>query len=96
MIVNPDDLCCQELVELVTDYLDDALPPPVRARFEMHLSYCLWCRDYLDQVRSTARLAGGLAGGLTGGLTDAALPAGAKEALLQAFRSWKREQGDAP
>ncbi len=88
MIVNPDDLCCQELVELVTDYLDDALAPPVRARFEMHLSYCLWCRDYLDQMRATSRLAGGL--------TEAALPAGAKDALLQAFRSWKRGQGDAP
>lgn len=88
MIVNPDDLCCQELVELVTDYLDDALPPPVRARFEMHLSYCRWCRDYLDQLRATARLAGGV--------TEAALPPDVKDALLGAFRSWKREQREEP
>src|SRR5438552_14771131 len=27
-----DDLSCQELVELVTDYLKDALPPAERAR----------------------------------------------------------------
>ncbi len=85
MIVNPDDLSCKELVELVTDYLEDELAQSTRARFEMHLSYCLWCRDYLDQMRATMKLAGRL--------PEEALPPGSKEALLRAFRGWKREQG---
>jgi anti-sigma factor RsiW len=87
MIVNPDDLSCQELVELVTDYFEDQLAPSVRTRFEMHLSYCAPCRVYLAQMRATARLAGRL--------SEETLPTGSKEALLAAFRGWKRGQGGA-
>jgi anti-sigma factor RsiW len=85
VIVNPDDLCCKELVELVTDYLEDRLSPSLRTRFEMHLAYCAPCRVYLAQMRDTAKL--------TGRLSEQSFPPGAKEALLAAFRSWKRGQG---
>jgi anti-sigma factor RsiW len=88
MIVNPDDLSCKELVELITDYFEDRLTPPVRARFEMHLSYCAWCRVYLAQMRETVRLAGRL--------PEEALPASSRDALLRAFRDWKRERGGEP
>ena len=88
MILNPDDLSCKELVELVTDYLEDRLPASARARFEMHLGYCAWCRVYLTQMRETVRLAGRL--------SEETLPAGSKEALLNAFRGWKRERGGEP
>ena len=47
---------CQELVELVTDYLEGALSPEDRARFEVHLSECEGCRAYLEQMRMTVRL----------------------------------------
>jgi anti-sigma factor RsiW len=57
VIVNPDDLSCKELVELVTSYLEDRLPPAERTRFEMHLSYCAPCRVYLDQMRQTIQAA---------------------------------------
>ncbi|HEX9289399.1 MAG TPA: zf-HC2 domain-containing protein [Anaeromyxobacteraceae bacterium] len=87
MIVNPDDLSCKELVELVTDYAEDRLPPSVRTRLEMHLSYCAPCRVYLAQMRETVRLAGRL--------SEETLPPGSKEQLLRAFRGWKRGQGDA-
>ena len=36
-------LSCQELVELVTDYLEDALPPPERARLDAHIRDCDGC-----------------------------------------------------
>jgi anti-sigma factor RsiW len=85
VIVNADDLCCKELVELLTDYLEDRLSPSVRTRFEIHLAYCAPCRVYLAQMRDTAKL--------TGGLSEASLPPGSKEALLAAFRGWKRAQG---
>ncbi len=43
MVVDPDDPSCRELVELVTDYLEDSLPPAVRTRFEMHLAWPANC-----------------------------------------------------
>jgi anti-sigma factor RsiW len=81
VIVNPDDLSCKELVELVTAYFEDELSPELRTRFEMHLSYCAPCRVYLAQMRETVKLAGQL--------SEASLPPGSKEALLKAFRGWK-------
>jgi anti-sigma factor RsiW len=76
------DLSCQELVELVTDYLDGALEPAVRARFEEHIAVCPACSTYLDQVRRTIAA--------LGHLDEQTLPPAAGEGLLEAFRSWKR------
>jgi anti-sigma factor RsiW len=47
------DLTCRELVELVTEYLEDALPAAERARFEAHLAACEGCEAYVEQMRST-------------------------------------------
>jgi len=55
--VDPD-LACRELVELVTDYLEDALPAAERERFEAHLAECDACDVYVEQVRATIRLLG--------------------------------------
>ena len=55
--VDPD-LACRELVELVTDYLEGALPSGERERFEAHLGECEGCDAYVEQVRATIRLAG--------------------------------------
>lgn len=46
---------CRTLVELVTAYLEDALPTGERARFEAHLAGCPDCPVYLDQMRATVR-----------------------------------------
>jgi hypothetical protein len=76
------DLTCQELVELVTDYLEGALPQSDRLDFERHLVWCSWCRDYVDQVRMTIEL--------TGVPEDTEPPFPLREQLLDAFRDWKR------
>ena len=55
-----DDLACQELVEVVTDYLDGALGRRTRRRFEAHLGGCDGCAAYLAQMRATIALAGRL------------------------------------
>jgi anti-sigma factor RsiW len=55
MNAAPVDLTCRELVELVTDYFDDALAPAERARFEAHVAACPGCDTYLEQVRATIR-----------------------------------------
>jgi anti-sigma factor RsiW len=76
------DLNCNELVELVTDYLDGVMPPEDRARFEAHLAICDGCVTFLDQIRSTIAL--------TGRLTEASLEPAVRDGLLRAFRTWKK------
>ena len=51
-------IVCKEAVELMTDYLEDALSPADRRRFEEHLALCPHCVEYLEQIRETIRLAG--------------------------------------
>ena len=55
------ELVCQQVVELVTDYLEGALPPADHRRFEAHLADCPHCTEYLAQIRETIRLAGRVA-----------------------------------
>ena len=74
------ELVCQEIVELVTAYLDDALDPEDRERFEEHLVFCDGCDNYLDQMRSTVRLTGRV---------EHELPAELEAQLLEAFRGWR-------
>ena len=76
------ELTCQELVELVTDYLENALSLSERERFEQHLAICPGCVTYVDQFRETVRL--------TGELREDELSAQARDELLAQFRDWKR------
>ena len=78
------DLTCQELVELVTDYLEGALAARDRARFERHIGSCPHCRTYLEQMRITIRV--------LGRLPEEHISPAAREALLGAFHAWKRER----
>jgi anti-sigma factor RsiW len=50
-----DGMDCNELVELVTAYLDGALDADTRARFDVHLLECDGCENYLQQFRGTVR-----------------------------------------
>jgi anti-sigma factor RsiW len=81
------ELTCQELVELVTSYLDDVLARDERVRFEMHLCYCDGCRTYLRQMRAVKDAAGRI--------TEATIAPEARDALLAAFRGWKHGGGSA-
>ena len=47
-------LSCQEFVELVTDYLENALDADARVRFEQHMAICPGCETYLQQMAETA------------------------------------------
>ena len=80
-------LTCQELVELVTDYLDGALSSRDRARFEAHIAACENCREYVAQFEQTIALSGALR-------EDDIEPA-ARDALLAQFSEW-RNGSDAP
>jgi anti-sigma factor RsiW len=81
-MIDTEALSCQELVELVTDYLEGALSPADLQRFERHTAGCADCTRYLEQLRATIRL--------TGTLTPEDLAPEVEEALLDAFRDWSR------
>lgn len=77
------EMPCRELVELVTDYLEDRLSSTDRRRFEDHLAACEACRTFMDQFRETIRA--------IGRLPEESLSPEARTALLAAFRGWTRE-----
>jgi anti-sigma factor RsiW len=80
-----DDPACNEIVELVTAYLEEALPAEDRARFERHLGECEACGVYVEQMRRTIRL--------TGARAKAPLPPEDRSAFLDLLRKWKRGGG---
>jgi len=81
-----DGMDCNELVELVTDYLDDALTDGQRQAFEAHLAECDGCENYVNQMRKTVHL--------TGSLSVDDIEPDVFDPLLTAFRSFQRDPGD--
>jgi anti-sigma factor RsiW len=52
-------IVCQQLVELVTDYLEGDLDAADRAAVEQHLEACGHCTTYVRQVRRLLELTAG-------------------------------------
>jgi anti-sigma factor RsiW len=77
-------VACRELVELLTDCLEGALPPEEVAAVEAHLAVCPGCVSYLEQMRATIAA--------LGRVPLESVPEDALEELLAAFRV---EHGDA-
>lgn len=75
---------CQELVELVTEYLDGGLSAPERLGFELHVNICPPCRGYLAQLRRVIDAAPSLR-------VDE-LPRSLREGLTAAFGDWQKER----
>ena len=80
-------LSCQQVVELVTEYLDGVMEPRRRARFEAHLAGCHGCSNYLEQFRTTVSVVGRLEIG--------DVPEPVMSELLTAFRRWADDRGGA-
>ena len=78
-----EDLVCQQVVELVTDYLDGALSRADRRRFDAHLRKCPNCTNYLAQMRATIRA--------TGSLHPDDLTPEVRTQFTQLFRHWRDE-----
>ncbi len=77
------DLVCQQAVELVTDYLEGALPRAARRRFERHLAGCPNCTEYLAQIRATIAVAGRI--------SPADLTAEMRADFIDLYRRWQRD-----
>jgi anti-sigma factor RsiW len=76
------EMDCDELVELVTAFLDEALDPETERRVEDHLAQCDGCDAFVEQVRATIRSAGLI--------TPGTLDPATRESLLGAFRKLSR------
>ena len=76
------EMPCQELVEVITSYLDGSLDELDRQRFEEHLLECDWCVRYVEQLRETL--------GLLGTVSVDTLSPEAQSTLLDAFRDFRR------
>jgi anti-sigma factor RsiW len=85
-MTDGNNMTCKELVELVTDYLEETLPRRERRRFERHIAGCPYCRVYVEQMREVVRT--------LGRLTEESLSPRARDELLVAFRGWKRDTPD--
>ena len=77
-----DDLACIEAVELITDYLERALPDAERRRLEAHLPSCPGCTEYLEQMQALA--------GSLGGLRGETLSAEQRGSLIASFRALRK------
>jgi anti-sigma factor RsiW len=75
---HADDLACIQVVELITDYLEGALPAAEARRLEQHLDTCPGCTEYLEQLRAVA--------GSLRGVTDDSFPAEIRDGLIADFR----------
>jgi anti-sigma factor RsiW len=84
VVVDPDELRCRELVELISDYLEGALPADQRTLFEEHLVICEGCVNYLGQIERTVEV--------VGTLRPEDIEDEARDALLGAFRGWRAQR----
>jgi anti-sigma factor RsiW len=75
------EIVCQQAVELVTDYLEGALSPRQRRRFEAHLAGCQHCTEYLAQMRATIAL--------TGNLTPDDMTPHMQDEFIDLYRRWR-------
>jgi anti-sigma factor RsiW len=85
LLWKKDGYVCQEMVELITDYLEGNLSRSQRRRFEAHIAACEHCTEYLQQMRTTISLTGSLA---VEDLTD-----GMREDFGELYRKWRAEEG---
>ena len=76
----PTEITCQQLVELVTSYLEGSMPSEQRLRFEEHIAFCGPCIRYLDQMRETVAI--------TQTLREDDLDPAAREVMLHVFRDF--------
>jgi len=84
MFWNRRGLACQEMVELVTDYLEGTLTRSQRRRFEAHLADCENCTEYLSQMRTTIRL--------TGSLSAEDMTPHMREEFTELYQRWRAEE----
>jgi predicted anti-sigma-YlaC factor YlaD len=82
---HPNEVTCIEFVELVTDYLEGALPEERTDLVEEHLVLCGSCKAYLDQIEATVDA-------IPGAFAEEPAPAEVRTELLAKFREWQEQR----
>jgi predicted anti-sigma-YlaC factor YlaD len=83
------EIVCREFAELATDYLEGAMPDQTLELVEEHLAMCDWCRDYLHQIRTTARVVAA-----EPEVAEAGPPPATLDGLVTAFRAATGNKGE--
>ncbi len=73
-------LSCQEITEIITDYLEGRMSFANRMRFQMHVGMCKHCRAYLRQMKATI--------GSLGQLPDEPMPTDVRDEMRKRFAAW--------
>ncbi len=84
MLWQREELACRQVVELITDYLEGALPRAQRRRLDAHLAGCEHCSESLEQMRATIRL--------TGRLEPQDLTPAMREEFSALYRRWRAQE----
>lgn len=79
---------CREVAEIVTDYLEGAMPWWDQLRFHLHLGLCRGCRNYLKQMKETIHT--------LGKLPSQAVPEEIRQEMIKRFRNWNRGNRSTP
>jgi anti-sigma factor RsiW len=79
------EMACEELVGVLSDYLDGSLPPDDRRRLEAHLEECPYCVNYVVQMKETIDA--------IGGVSLESLAPERQEEVLEAFCGWRDRSG---
>jgi hypothetical protein len=82
MTESTERITCQEVTELVTEYIEGTLGAHETALFEQHLNFCVGCDWYVDQMRTTIAT--------VGRIEPADVPPALRDSLLAAFRDRRR------
>jgi anti-sigma factor RsiW len=80
---DADDLTCVHVVEIVTEYLEGALPAAEARRLERHLGGCPGCSEYVEQLRAVS--------GSLGGLSEPSLPRELRDGLIAEFGRLRKD-----
>lgn len=76
------NMSCQDLADLMTEYLEGSMSFSEQVRFQIHLGFCRGCRNYLNQMKATIRT--------VGKLPVESIPDEIRDELLERFRTWKK------
>jgi anti-sigma factor RsiW len=90
------EIACQQWTELITDYLEDALPRGLVKAIDRHLGACPHCTEYLAQMRRTIQITGHLDGQIKGEPPPPPIPGEMLDVLQRAFDDFHRSPWPAP
>jgi anti-sigma factor RsiW len=78
--MDATQMTCAQLVEQLSDYLEDALRPDQMARVRVHLHNCGGCETHLGELRVTLRT--------LSSLPMENLPSEVEQNVLDIYRKW--------